>query len=106
MNWYKKAQNNEPYVDLFSKEFEEEHNKRMQKVYEKTIEYQNQLAKESNIFRKILESERKGKTIKEWYESTNNPKSKTRNALLSRHIYKTTNEWENDLKTNPFYEVK
>lgn len=73
-------------------------------VYNAVFATQDEWAKKSAVFNKILQSEIKADP-KERYESTNNPKAKTRNALITRSIYKTQEEWEKDLLTNPFYEI-
>lgn len=73
-------------------------------VYKALFAVQDEWAKKSAVFNKILQSEIKADP-KERYESTNNPKAKTRNALITRSIYKTQEEWEKDLLTNPFYEI-
>lgn len=65
------------------------------------IKLQNELAIESKVFAKILNSER---TDDIW--STNNPKAKTRNAIVIKQLYKTIEEWENDLLTNDFYKLE
>jgi hypothetical protein len=71
----------------------------MIKTWEKhLIELQDKLANESKVFAKILESERTNDL-----QSTNHPKAKTRNAIIIRQLYKTIEEWENDLLTNDFY---
>ena len=86
-------------MDLFSKEFEEKEKKEKQAYTEWLIEQQNKFAKESKVFAQILNFERTDDVM----ESTNNPKSLTRNAMIIRSIYKTIEEWEEDLKTSPFY---
>ena len=68
------------------------------------IKHQDEMALKSIIFEKILNSEIKSDPVERYY-STNDPKSKTRNALLIRSIYDTQDEWERDLLTNPFYEL-
>jgi hypothetical protein len=65
------------------------------------IKLQDKLASESKVFNQILQSER---TNDIW--STNSPKSKTRNAIMIKYLYKTIDEWENDLLTNDFYKIK
>lgn len=67
----------------------------------KVIELQDKLAAESKVFAKILESER---TDDIW--STNNPKSKTRNAIIIKQLYTTIEDWEEDLLTNIFYKLE
>lgn len=96
----------EKYVDMFSKEFEDEQKLRMVEVYRSVFALQDQYAKESEIFKRILNSEIKdAKTPEERYNLTNAPKSKTRNAMLLKHIYKNKDEWEQELLTNPFYKI-
>ena len=70
---------------------------------------QNRVAAESEVFKRILEQEIK-EDPSERLDSTNRPKSKTRNALISRAAYHSpsTKEfdkeaWEQDLLSNPFY---
>ena len=73
-------------------------------IYKTVFADQDEWAKKSEVFNKILQSEIKADP-EERYESTNNPKAKTRNALIIRHIYKTQEEWEKDLLTNPYYQI-
>jgi len=87
--------------DLFD---EEAWRKHKQRIYENEFRVQDEMAAKSEVFRRILESEMREDPA-ERYESTNSPKSKTRNALLTRHIYSTQEEWEQNLLTNPFYAV-
>jgi len=76
--------------------------KKTQSNWEKDlIELQDKLAIESKVFANILKSERT-KDI----QSTNHPKSKTRNAIIIKQLYKTIKEWENDLLTNDFYKIE
>jgi hypothetical protein len=67
----------------------------------KLIKLQDKLASESKVFNQILQSERTNDI-----SSTNNPKAKTRNAIMIKYLYKTIEEWENDLLTNDFYKIK
>jgi len=104
MKIFKLANNSE--ADLFSKEFEEQHEKDMEKVRESLFKVQDDMAKKSPVFKKILDSEIAGVHDPiERHRITNDPKSKTRNALLTRHAYQTQEEWERGLLTNPFYQV-
>ena len=97
---------------------EEEREKRI-RTHEITFKEQDRLARLSPVFKRILDSEIKEDPI-ERLESTNSPKSKTRNAMLSlvvplsihgntekavedRENEKAIKEWEQDLLTNPFY---
>jgi len=72
--------------------------------YATEFKTQDDMAKISDIFNKILQSEIR-EDPRERYGSTNSPKSKTRNALLTRGSYETQEEWEENLLTNPFYEL-
>lgn len=85
----------------------------------KYFELQDKMALKSEVFKRILQQEIKTDP-QERYESTNDPKSKTRNALLLKHAYYRTNpnpkkkgidtekvfhqkEWEDDLLSSSFY---
>ena len=63
---------------------------------------QNDLAKKSKIFAKILKFERKGINN---IGITNNPKSLTKNAMIiySSKMFKTIKEFEDDLLNSKFY---
>jgi len=64
---------------------------------------QNDLAKKSKVFAKILKFERKGINN---IGITNNPKSMTRNAMIiwNSKIFKTIKEFEEDLLNTKFYD--
>ena len=98
MNWYKKSQEE---IDLFDPV---EEAKVKKQVYDAVFADQDEWAKKSKVFNAILQSEIKDNP-KERYESTNNPRAKTRNALLIRPIYKTLEEWEKHLLTDLYYEL-
>jgi hypothetical protein len=80
------------------------------------FENQDKIALESDVFRRILESEIRDDPAERW-ESTNSPKSKTRNALLTRAAYYSWSDpndpnsakifdkeaWEQSLLNKPFY---
>lgn len=65
------------------------------------IELQDKLASESDVFAKILKSERTYDI-----QTTNHPKAKTRNAIMIKHLYDTIEEWNFDLTTNEFYKIE
>jgi hypothetical protein len=93
-------------VDMFSPEFEAKERQHHLIVQKELFALQDRIANESDVFRRILQSEIKNvSTGDERYKATNNPKSKTRNALLTRHIYPNIKDWENNLLTSDFYKV-
>ena len=89
-------------IDLFDPEYEMI---AKQRSYKTVFRDQDEMALKSEVFKRILQSEIK-EDPDERFESTNNPKAKTRNALLSRGEYQTQEEWEQNLLTNPFYSLK
>jgi hypothetical protein len=62
------------------------------------IKLQDKLASESDVFAKILKSERTNDI-----QTTNHPKAKTRNAIMIRQLYETVEIWERELLMNDFY---
>ncbi len=91
-------------VNMFSPEFIEQQRKDRLIWQKQMFDLQDQLAQKSEVFRKILQSELKdGQTWDERNTATNSPKSKTRNALLLRHIYPNLKDWEDDLLKSDDY---
>jgi len=85
--------------------FDPEANKKSrEELLKNTFKDQDEMAEKSDIFRRILQSEA-SIDPETRYEQTNSPKSKTRNALLSRGAYPTQEEWEDSLIKNPFYKI-
>lgn len=102
MNWYKlkkEAMNKE--VNLFDPEFQRKYK---EDIYRIVFRDQDEMAAKSEVFKNILLSEIKDDP-EERYVSTNSPKSKTRNALITRSVYQSQEEWEEDLLRNPFYKI-
>jgi hypothetical protein len=73
------------------------------------FELQDKIASESEVFNRVLQQEI-DPDPRARFEQTDNPKAKTRNALISRQAYynrdtkQFDNEaWEQDLLTRPFY---
>lgn len=74
----------------------------MNDIYKMVFKDQDDMAEQSKVFKEVLLSEIH-EDPKTRYEQTNNPKAKTRNALISRGAYENIVEWEDNLLTNPFY---
>lgn len=86
--------------------FDPEANKKSrEELFKNTFNEQDEMAEKSDIFRRILQSEI-SIDPETRYEQTNSPKSKTRNALISRAAYQTQEEWEDALLKNPFYNTE
>ncbi|MFA7219347.1 MAG: hypothetical protein WC119_02465 [Synergistaceae bacterium] len=91
-----------------------ERNGKLKNYVVETFRMQDEMALKSDVFKRILQQEIK-EDPQERYESTNYPKTKTRNALLTAGAYYRPNPknpkekvldreaWENDLLKNPFY---
>jgi len=88
-------------VDLFNRDPEEERRER-EEMYQNVFDNQDEWAAKSSVFKRVLDSEIKD-DLDGRYLSTNSPRSKTRNALITRTSYETQEEWEKELLTNPYY---
>lgn len=87
---------------LFDPEFQR---KTKAEIYKHVFKDQDEMAARSEVFNNILQREIHSDPEKR-YKQTNSSESKTRNALLTRRFYKTQKEWEDNLLTNPFYQLK
>ena len=83
-------------TDLFDLFDPEQEKKRKQEIYNIVFKDQDEMAEKSEVFNRILQSEISDDPETR-YAQTNSPKSKTRNALITRHIFPTQKEWEEDL---------
>lgn len=91
-------------VNMFSPEFIVQKRKETLIWQKELFDLQDQLAQKSDVFRRILQSEIKNvQTWDERNKATNSPASKTRNALIVRHVYPNIKDWENELLTSDFY---
>ena len=86
--------------------FHPDYVRKTREMCQKTIfEDQDKAAKQSKVFKRILESEWSGDPdLRE--KQTNHPKAKTRNALLTKGVYPTIKEWEDYLLSSSFYGLK
>ena len=88
-------------IDLFCPEFQE---KTMASICKNVFNAQDELALKSLVFKRILESEYSDDRDTR-YRQTDSPESKTRNAMITKQCYPTFEEWEEHLKTSPFYRI-
>jgi len=82
--------------DLFNNEISA-HNKRVSQ--RRLFKYQDELAKQSEVFKRILQSEMSDDPD-ERQRLSDSPTSKTRNAMILRGVYNNKSDWEADILKN------